>query len=159
MITKKKGFCLGLLLSMLGISGAMQAYVVTIKNSTPYSVKIRSKYSYGPYGALTESRVGMLPPKGKMEIRNPMDGDRYLSRLFAWVYQFGMKVEPIAVNPYRITRYPEGDELFVVEGKKYARGEKVLVPIFGKKMELPSPLKKMKFPSPLLRIKYKIIKK
>ncbi len=45
MITKKKGLYLGLLVSMLGIGNAMQAYEVTVKNNTPLTVKFKLKFS------------------------------------------------------------------------------------------------------------------
>ncbi len=44
MITKKKGLYLGLLVSLLGIGNVMQAYKLTIKNNTPYTVKFKVSY-------------------------------------------------------------------------------------------------------------------
>ena len=47
MIAKKKGLYLGLLLSVLGISGAMQAYTAVIKNATPYTIRYNIDIVYG----------------------------------------------------------------------------------------------------------------
>lgn len=44
MIVKKKGLYLGLLLSMLGIGSAVQAYTVRIRNSTPYKIRFKVHY-------------------------------------------------------------------------------------------------------------------
>jgi len=47
MITKKKGLYLGLLVLLLGIGNAMQAYTVTIKNSTSHTVKFKLGFVSG----------------------------------------------------------------------------------------------------------------
>ena len=44
MVVKKKGLSLGLLLSLLGIGNAIQAYRLTIENKTPFKVKFEVHY-------------------------------------------------------------------------------------------------------------------
>ena len=44
MVAKKKGLYLGLLIALVGIGNAMQAYTVTIKNGTPYTIKFHADF-------------------------------------------------------------------------------------------------------------------
>jgi len=62
MITKKKGLYLGLLVLLLGIGNAMQAYTVTIKNSTPHTVKFKLSFARTGIYAL-----GCWPNKKKLK--------------------------------------------------------------------------------------------
>ncbi len=47
MIVKKKGLYLGLLLSMLGVGSAIQAYTVRIRNGTPYTIRFKLDIAVG----------------------------------------------------------------------------------------------------------------
>ncbi len=61
MIVKKKGLYLGLLLSMLGVGSVMQAYKVTIKNTTPYKIKYDIDLVTG------RDKHGTVDPKSSVE--------------------------------------------------------------------------------------------
>jgi len=43
-VAKKKWLYLGLLLSFLGIGNVMQAYTVTIRNGTPYTIEFKADF-------------------------------------------------------------------------------------------------------------------
>ena len=100
MITKKKGLYLGLLLSMFGIGSAVQAYSVTINNSTPHTVKFRL-VGVNPCLRSREKREQSLLAGHKTKINTfwcPLRG------LEAWVQRSGHPV--VKAKPYYAR--PEG---------------------------------------------------
>ena len=69
MIAKKKGLYLGLLLSMLAVGNAVQAYKVQIRNSTPFTVKFTLKF-HGESAVSCRRDVQELAPGHMAEIQS-----------------------------------------------------------------------------------------
>ncbi len=93
MIVNKKGFFLGLLLSLLGIGNVMQAYSwAFIKNSTPYPVSIEASYLSGhtDWSCESESIYQKLDPGHTTKIPR-FFGPCHLIKVFASVYQKGIR--------------------------------------------------------------------
>ncbi len=117
MIVKKKGLCLGLLLSMLGIGNAMQAYKVTIKNTTPYKIKYqldlpigKDKHGrIGPKSSATIEIVGYSVRRVKATVYEKCDGKTVQIRAkeyYAKLWKAGGGTW-IIVGPYSIKEDPD----------------------------------------------------
>ena len=64
MIVRKKGLYLGLLLSMLGLGSAIQAYTVKIRNGTPYTIRYKvdiasGRDQHGEVGSGHTEKIGI----------------------------------------------------------------------------------------------------
>jgi len=72
MVAKKKGLYLGLLLSMLGISGTIQAYKVIIKNDTPHSISYKVDIELGKdkHGTIDPGRTANVNISSLWDVRN-----------------------------------------------------------------------------------------
>lgn len=66
---KKKEIYLGLLLSMLGIGSAVEAYKVRVRNSTPFTIKFIVEY-HAPSLIACRRDVGELAPGHEAEIQS-----------------------------------------------------------------------------------------
>jgi len=108
MIAKKKGFYLGLLLSLLGVGSAVQAYKVTIKNTTPNRVRyfIDTDPTY-------MSVDGELRSNGK--ITEEIGGN--LVELRASVRQGTRSVRATSYQPTRVERK---NQSFTISGNETA---------------------------------------
>ncbi len=119
MIVKKKGLYLGLLLSMLGVGNAMQAWEVSIRNSTPFSVEFELSLR------ACSNDHGLIPPGHIIKVS--VKGCS-IQALTAKVFQkkgagtileatgaAGVLGETIVeANPYTSAR--TGDTIFIING-------------------------------------------
>jgi len=109
MITKKKGLYLGLLVSLLGIGNVMQAYKVTIRNTTPN--KVRYFIDTDP---IYMSVDGELRSNGK--ITEEIGGN--LVELRASVRQQG--TQSVRATSYQPTRVERKNQSFTIGGNETA---------------------------------------
>jgi len=133
MIAKKKGLYLGLLLSMLGVGSAMQAYRVQIRNSTPFVVKFTLKFHAETPGSCRRD-VQELAPGHMAEIQSSLctvkslEADVFQKRHAGTMLEvtsgtvLGEKV--VEANKYKSPTGRAGNTIFIINGPYLSRNYK-----------------------------------
>jgi len=110
MIAKRKGLCLGLLLSLLSIGNGTRAYKLTIKNDIGYETKFSVKY-HGGFFCLTDTKK--LASGGNTKLSS---GACTVKEVVALVYLPEKKYTPkwVFAKSYKAPWGRAGNSTFVV---------------------------------------------